>query len=98
MLALPCIAISLSACATRLPQVAPPPCQTSIPASILEADHRPAPLATDDLRGRTPEYGTLLDRDAEWESAFTQQATVENTLIGLIADANRCSAAARARD
>jgi hypothetical protein len=39
--------------------------------------------------------GLALDRDAEWEAAFTAAETQPDTLIGLAADANRCGREAR---
>lgn len=80
------------------------PCATSVPQSILDrvaedAGGRPPALDADGLRGRTPDHRTLLDRDAEWEARWSQyETTVTLPLIGLIADGNRCTAAARARD
>lgn len=84
-----------------LPAREPPPCQTIVPQSILERiasenAGRPDRLATDGLRGLTPDWTTLLDRDAEWEGAWAANETaVTLPLLGLISDGNRCSQAAR---
>jgi hypothetical protein len=89
----------LTACATRAPEIAPTPCKTIIPQSILdviasEDGGRAARVDASGLRGRIAE-----DRDAEWEGAFSSyEASVTLPLVGLIADGNRCTAQARARD
>lgn len=84
-----------------LPVREPPPCQTTVPQSILDriADEnggRPQKLDSDGLRGRSPDWTTLLLRDQEWESAWAENETqVTIPLLGLIADGNRCSRTAR---
>jgi len=36
--------------------------------------------------------GLVIDRDAEWEGAWTEAEKRPNALLGLISDANRCAA------
>lgn len=74
-----------------------------MPASILDriaedGGGRPPALDADGLRGRAPDHGALLDRDAEWEARWSAYETsVTLPLLGIVADANRCSAEARGR-
>jgi hypothetical protein len=68
-----------------------------VPDSVLEGAPRPSLLGRDDLRGRAEaeEQRARLLRELAWESAFTAEQVRAASLIGIIADANRCGVEAR---